>query len=46
MDNDGYITKKELQQGLNKLGEHMSEKEISDLVEAADLDGDGNISYD
>lgn len=44
-DGNGLITKQELREGLNKLGESMTEKEIAELVEAADMDGDGNINF-
>ena len=45
-DHNGLITKEELKQGLKQLGEQMTEKDIDQLLEEADLDGDGNISYD
>lgn len=45
-DNNGLITKEELRLGLKQLGENMSEKDVAELVEAADLDGDGNISFE
>lgn len=44
-DGNGLITKQELLEGLNKLGEKMSEKDVLELIEAADLDGDGNINF-
>lgn len=45
-DGNGLITKEELKEGLNKLGERMSEQDILELVEAADIDGDGNINFE
>lgn len=30
---------------LNRLGEKMSEEDAQELMDAADLDGDGNISF-
>jgi calmodulin len=45
-DGNGLITKQELLEGLNRLGETMNEKDVLELIEAADLDGDGNISYE
>jgi calmodulin len=45
-DGNGLITKQELLEGLNKLGETMTEKDVLELIEAADLDGDGNINFE
>ena len=45
-DGNGLITKEELKEGLSKLGEKMTDKDIDQLLEEADLDGDGNISFD
>ncbi len=45
-DGNGLITKQELLEGLNKLGETMNEKDALELIEAADLDGDGNINFE
>lgn len=45
-DGNGLITKQELLEGLNRLGESMNEKDILELIEAADLDGDGNINFE
>jgi Ca2+-binding EF-hand superfamily protein len=44
-DGNGQITKEELLEGLNRLGETMSEKDVLELIEAADVDGDGNINF-
>jgi calmodulin len=45
-DGNGLITKQELLEGLNRLGETMNEKDVLELIEAADLDGDGNINFE
>jgi calcium-binding protein CML len=44
-DGNGQISREELLEGLNKLGEAMSEKEMLEIMEAADEDGDGQISF-
>ena len=44
-DGNGLISKQELLEGLNKLGEKMTEGDITDLIDAADLDGDGFINF-
>lgn len=32
--------------GLLKFGEKLSEKDLKELIEAADSDGDGNINFE
>ncbi|KAL0920115.1 hypothetical protein M5K25_009226 [Dendrobium thyrsiflorum] len=44
-DNSGTITFDELKEGLTKLGTKQSESEVRQLMEAADVDGDGLIDY-
>ncbi|KAK0587569.1 hypothetical protein LWI29_025015 [Acer saccharum] len=44
-DNSGMITSEELKAGLPKLGTRLSESEIRQLMEAADVDGNGTIDY-
>ncbi|KAF5734223.1 Calcium-dependent protein kinase 3 [Tripterygium wilfordii] len=44
-DNSGTITFEELKAGLPKLGTKLSESEIRQLMDAADVDGNGNIDY-
>ncbi|CAL9226606.1 unnamed protein product [Arabidopsis halleri] len=44
-DNNGIVTLEELRTGLPKLGSKISEAEIRQLMEAADMDGDGSIDY-
>ena len=45
-DHSGYITVKELKEVLNKLGEKMTTKEVQELVNEADSNGDGRIDID
>ncbi|KAB1215199.1 Calcium-dependent protein kinase isoform 2 [Morella rubra] len=44
-DNSGTITYDELKAGLARLGSKLSEAEVKQLMEAADVDGDGSIDY-
>ncbi|KAJ7952234.1 putative Calcium-dependent protein kinase [Quillaja saponaria] len=44
-DNSGTITFEELKAGLPKLGTKLSESEVMQLMEAADVDGNGTIDY-
>ena len=44
-DNDGSISKSELRQVMQKFGELLTEEEIDAMIEEADIDGDGEITY-
>ncbi|XP_042520551.1 calcium-dependent protein kinase 2-like [Macadamia integrifolia] len=44
-DKSGTITYEELKTGLARLGSKLSEAEVQQLMEAADVDGDGSIDY-
>ncbi|KAL6992788.1 Calcium-dependent protein kinase 19 [Sarracenia purpurea var. burkii] len=44
-DNSGAITYEELKTGLARLGSKLSEAEVKQLMEAADVDGNGTIDY-
>ncbi|XP_010266896.1 PREDICTED: calcium-dependent protein kinase 29-like isoform X2 [Nelumbo nucifera] len=44
-DHSGAITFEELKTGLHNLGSKISESEIKQLMEAADVDGNGTIDY-
>ncbi|XP_071722582.1 calcium-dependent protein kinase 21-like [Rutidosis leptorrhynchoides] len=44
-DNSGTITYDELKSGLARLGSKLSETEVKQLMEAADVDGNGSIDY-
>ena len=45
VDGDGYITADELRQIMAKLGETLTDEEVEMMIEEADSDGDGQISY-
>merc|ERR1712126_196933 len=42
----GFITVPDLTQVLTSLGDKLSEDESRELVEEADIDGDGNVNYE
>ncbi|KAJ7963821.1 putative Calcium-dependent protein kinase [Quillaja saponaria] len=44
-DNSGTITYDELKAGLARLGSKLTETEVQQLMEAADVDGNGTIDY-
>lgn len=44
-DNSGTITYDELKSGLARLGSKLTETEVKQLMEAADVDGNGTIDY-
>ncbi|XP_077243636.1 calcium-dependent protein kinase 2-like [Tasmannia lanceolata] len=44
-DNSGTITYEELKSGLARLGSRLSETEVKQLMDAADVDGSGAINY-
>ncbi|KAJ9074306.1 hypothetical protein DSO57_1003097 [Entomophthora muscae] len=43
---DGYISKSELKQVMSSLGEKLSDADLDEMIREADIDGDGQISYD
>ncbi|PSR98421.1 Calcium-dependent protein kinase [Actinidia chinensis var. chinensis] len=44
-DKSGTITYEELKTGLTRLGSRLSEAEVKQLMDAADVDGNGTIDY-
>jgi calmodulin len=44
-DGNGTISAEELRQIMKNLGENLTDEEINDMVNEADLDGDGEIDY-
>ncbi|KAG5017519.1 hypothetical protein JHK85_023655 [Glycine max] len=44
-DKSGTITYEELKSGLHRLGSKLTEAEVKQLMEAADVDGNGSIDY-
>lgn len=44
-DNSGSITYEELKTGLARLGSKLTEAEVKQLMDAADVDGNGTIDY-
>ena len=45
-EGNGFITVPELTEVLLKLGEKLSPEECQELMNEADIDGDGNVNYE
>lgn len=45
-DGDGLITSAELRSVMRNLGEELTDEECDELIEEADLDGDGMINFE
>lgn len=45
-NNSGYITKKSLLRVAKELGETMDETELTEMIERADSDGDGCVTFE
>ncbi|CAH2080199.1 unnamed protein product [Thlaspi arvense] len=45
-DNDGFITEAELRYVLTRSGANITEDDVKNAIKAADVDGDGRLSYD
>ena len=43
VDKDGYITKSELRQVMNRLGENLTDAQLDAMIKEADSDKDGRI---
>lgn len=46
IDDDGFISDTELRAMLERLGNEISDDDLSNMMKAADKDGDGQISYE
>lgn len=44
-DKNGYISVNELREILNNLGQNPNDKELDEIINEADSDGDGNIDF-
>ena len=44
VDKDGFITKSELRQVMNRLGENLTDAQLTAMIKEADTDNDGKIS--
>ncbi|XP_057959223.1 calmodulin-like protein 11 [Malania oleifera] len=45
-DQNGYISASELRQVMINLGEKLTDEEVEQMINEADLDGDGQVNYD
>ena len=46
LDHDGLITREELKITMRKIGLTLSDKDISEMMRAADLNGDGKVNLE
>jgi Ca2+-binding EF-hand superfamily protein len=45
VNGDGYISREELKEGLQILGENITDEELNELIQQIDSDNDGHIHY-
>lgn len=45
MDQDGFITAKELEHAMSQTGDHFTDKEITNIIVKADTNKDGKIDF-
>ncbi|XP_077988101.1 neo-calmodulin-like [Glandiceps talaboti] len=45
-NNDGYVDAKEIEFVMQKIGDKMTKEEAQEMVNEADVDGDGRINYE
>ncbi|CAK8679678.1 unnamed protein product [Clavelina lepadiformis] len=45
-DGNGYITAAQLRQFMTNLGEKLTDEEVDEIIEEADVDGDGQVNYE
>ena len=45
-DNNGYITSKELGEILDRLGRHVSRRDVEAMIKTMDTNGDGKLSFE
>ncbi|CAL4073790.1 unnamed protein product [Meganyctiphanes norvegica] len=45
-DGDGFISRSELKEVINSLGDPLTDEEVDRIILEGDTDGDGQISYD
>lgn len=46
LDNNGYITRDELRTAMEKIGEPVTEMQLTEFINMADTDKDGKINYE
>jgi len=46
VNNNGFITAKELRKVMTNLGEKLTDDEVEEMIKEADKDGDGRVNYE
>ena len=46
MEDNGFISVAELSHVMTSLGEELTEEEVKEMIKEADIDGDGQVSYE
>lgn len=44
-DGNGFITAAELKHTIQKTGDKLTDDQVEEMIRAADIDGDGQVSY-
>ena len=45
-DGNGFISAAELRHVMTNLGEKLTDEEVDEMIREADIDGDGQVSYE
>lgn len=45
-DNNGFISATELRHVMKSLGEALTDEEVDEMIEQADVNGDGQVNYE
>jgi calmodulin len=45
-DGNGFISAAELRNAMTNLGEKLTDQEIEEMIQEADIDGDGQVNYE
>ena len=45
-DNNGFISQSDLRRTMDALGENVSDEEVKEMIDEADLNGDGKVDFE
>ena len=45
-DGNGFISAAELRHVMTNLGEKLTDEEVNEMIESADIDADGQVNYE